>query len=849
MALLLNEYPYSDYQKINLDWLLDLGNKLKSDAESGAFNGADGEQGERGYGVYGGNVTITSYSTPVGGSILTYPYTVLKTAVQNAAVNDFIVGNYDGLVIIFKVNVDIGERLAGFNALTLTGPQGPKGDTGDVSQSTIESMTLGIDSTDGLVYLYVNGVKQGTGIAIGDVPPAPPTEIYADLVVSDSVIQVAGGNSGSFNVRLSEQPTQNQTVSIYGNGVVTSVANLLFTTGNWNTPQTVSFTTSAVDDTTTAYVTLINSDPLMTETSITVTITAPGYDSYVDTTIPTEGMHTVTADDFTATSVFGDYIRLNGYNANYTNIYIPATINGKIPWLTCENGTYPNSKTFGTGTIQYVTFADGVIYRGAGTTSGCNASNLFSGCTSLIGVSNMNPAVTNLSSAFNGCTSLEFVDNLPDLVNVTSDYMAFSGCTSLEYVQDLSDWTAVGLSRTFRGCSNLKKIFGLPNPSSAATFEYAFMGTQVEKVTIPANASSLVYCFNQNTHVNNVTILADGLTTTNLNSIFGSSQTQNIDVYANANSTTYASLQSMFASSTKVTVHDLSGSSLPSIVVWGDSTSSPNRPWIEWPARLQTKLGTNDYLVKNEAVSGEWTTSTSARQGGNAIHTNAFAIPATTTAALVTLITADNQTFSNAPIFNPGGSFNPCQIAGIEGVISRDGANYYFTRSADGTGANVNSGAIVTSDKDTEFNASGNVMLVNIGHNSGWNGDAATLVNQMQLMVNHFIALGGTDYIITGPWSGTWISTDSGWAVTQQVNTLASTAFGNHWLNLPADMAANCQTDNPGVTWTTEDLAYIAAGKTPLPSLTYDNTHPTEAGANSQMMAFYRKGVALGYWT
>ena len=715
-----------------------------------------------------------------------------------------------------------------------------------------------VDSTqlDADLTSVADAIRQKTG---NEISLRFPTDFISEILTLqppiipqvetlESSISMNSGASRTISIRLDAQPSQNWLVSVFGNGLTVSPASITFDSTNWNVWQPISVTAPSVESTTEYYVSIINSDKLLTETSVLVSVKALSYSDLVDTTIPTEGMHVVTADDFTSTSVYGDYIRLYGYKAEYDNIKIPSTLDGKIPWVTCS-ATSNTTFSYGNTTIKYVTFEDGVIYRGAAVTSGCSAESLFANCTSLIGVSNMNTAVTSIKNAFSGCTSLRFVDNLPDLVNVTNDIQAFYGCTSLEYVQDLSNWTNVGLSRTFRGCSNLKKIFGLPQPSSAATFEYAFMGTQVEKVTIPENASSLVYCFHQNSHVNNVTILADGLTNANLNSVFGSSQTQNIDVYANANSTTYASLQSMFASSTKVTVHDLSGSSLPSIVVWGDSTSSPNRSWVEWPKRLQTKLGTSEYLVKNEAVSGEWTTSTSARQGGNAIHTNAFEIPADTTAALVTLTTADNQTFSNGPIFNAGGSFNPCKIGGVDGVISKNGADYYFTRVNSGNAVSVASGSIVTSDKDTEFNASGNVMLVNIGHNAGWNGDAATLVNQMQLMVNHFLALGGTDYIITGPWSGTWISTDSGWAVTQQVASLASTAFGSHWLDLPADMAANCQADNPGVTWTAEDLAYIAAGKTPLPSLTYDNTHPTEAGANSQMMAFYRKGVALGYWS
>ena len=794
-------------------------------------------------------------------------------------------------------------------------------------QGQIDSMTLGIDEDDGLLYLYVNGVKQGEGVDVGggatrytitynlatgivssniatkisegsayasvisssdsdyqvdditvtmggvnitstavseneisissvtgDIAITVTALYYPSVETDASALTITSGGTGTLRVKLHAQPTQSQTVTLHSDALTLSTSSLTFTTSNWNTYQSVTVTAPSVETTEYAYINLTNSDPLMTESTVMVTVKELGYEDLVNTTIPTTGQHTLTAADFTSTAdttIDGQtYIRLYGYNGAYTNVVMPTEMDGKKT-LTCASSS-PSASicTFATNTtIEYVTFEDGCKIGEAGAPSSNKASGIFKDCTQLIGVSNMPTTVVGLANAFSGCTSLKFVDNLDELVNVTDMSQTFYGCTGLEYVQDLSGITGCGLYRTFRGCTSLKKIFGLPQPASSATFEYAFMQTQVERVTIPANASSLIYCFLNNTHVNHVEILADGLTTTNLNQVFGS-PSQNIDVYANPNSTTLASLQSMFASSTKVTVHEIgSGGTLPSIVVWGDSTSSPNRPWIEWPARLQTKLGTSEYLVKNQAVSGEWTTSTSARQGGNAMHTNAFEIPADTSAALVTLTTADDQTFSNAPIFNAGGAFNPCAISNVEGSISKSGASYYFTRTEAGNAVSVADDTIVTSNNDTVFNAAGNVMLVNIGHNSGWDGDAATLVNQMQLMVNHFLALGGTDYIISGPWSGTWISTDSGWAVTEQVASLASTAFGSHWLDLPADMAANCQTDNPNVSWTAEDLAYIAAGKTPLPSLTYDNTHPTEAGANSQMMAFYRKGVALGYWT
>lgn len=785
-------------------------------------------------------------------------------------------------------------------------------------------LTLGIDEDDGLLYIYVDGVKQGEGVEIGgpvgtrytitynldpymqssnnaarilegnayhtsissshvdyqveditvtmggtnitntavngnDIDIASVTGniaitvtalYFASVETDNAIVKIQSGGSGTFGVRLHAIPTQTQNVSVFSDGVTVSPATLTFTASNWNTYQYVTVTAGDVDEDAYYYVSLINSDPLLTESTVLINVTELGYNDLVDTTIPTANMHTVTLDDFSDSKVFNNYIRLYGYNAEYTNIKIPATLNDKIPWIACTNtGPSASNATFSSGntTIQYVTFEDGVICRGAGQTSGINGDGLFLNCTNLIGVSNIPVGVTSMKSAFSGCTSLKFVDNLDKLVNVTDDFsQTFLNCTALEYVQDLSGLDS-GLYRTFRECTSLKKIFGLPQPTSAKTFQYAFMQTQVEKVVIPENASSLIYAFSGNTHVNHVEILADGLETSSLTSIFGT-PTQNINVYANEDSTTIASLRSMFSSSNKVTVYTLGGASLPSIVVWGDSTSSPNRSWIEWPKRLQTKLGVNDFLVKNEAVSGEWTTSTSARQGGNAIHTNAFTIPADATATLVELTTQDNQTFSAAPIFSAGGSFNPCKIGDVEGVISRDGANYYFTRSSAGNSVLVTSRTTVISEKDTEFNAVGNIMLIQLGDNAGWSGTPSVLLNQIQLMVNHFLAAGGEKYIVSGPWSGTWITTADGWETTQAFAALAANAFGNHWLDLPQDMASNSQTDNPDWTPTSDDLTNIAAGKTPM-SLTWDNTHPNEYGANSMMMGYYRKGVVLGYWS
>ena len=759
-----------------------------------------------------------------------------------------------------------------------TGPQGPKGDQGNPGSSVDYPFTLAnnlteTDSTkalaapqgkvldekiasirlgkgqDGYIYIFVGGVQQGYGLdpATGDI--IVPV-VYGDVVADAGSLTILSGGTATLMLKLSQQPSANQTISLRSTSpnLTLSANSLTFTEGNWDTWQSVTLT-NGYDDlgTENASIVITNSDFEQTETTIPIYLNGIMYEDLVDTTIPTTGQHTVTSADFTSTAVYqSNYIRLYGYNAQYSNIKIPATIDGKIP-IVC-GGQNTASMTFPQNTtIEYVTFEDGVLVGNAGTPLGGNAEAAFGGCTNLIGVSNFPSGATSLKDTFTGCTSLKFVDNLDKLTGLTSLYQSFFNCTALEYVQDLSGITGTGLERTFRGCTSLKAVLGLPQPSSAKTFAYSFMSTKVKKVTIPENASNLTYAFSAATLLEELTILATGLNSSACSNIL-SNTSQNISVYAPAGSTTLSTLQTMFASSTKITVSAIGGGSLPSIVVWGDSTSSPNKPWVEWPARLQTKIGTSAYLVKNEAVSGEWTTSTAARQGGDVMHTNAFTIPADTTAALVTLTTADNQVFSSAPIFSAGGSFNPCKISGVDGTISRNGSSYYFTRRAAGTAVQVAADTVVTSNNDAVFNNADNIMLINIGHNSGWNGDAATLVNQMKLMVNHFLALGGTKYIVTGPWSGTWITTSNGWATTQQVAALAAAEFGSHWLDLPGDMALNAETDNPEWEPTESDYEYMAQGKTPM-SLTYDNTHPTTYGANSQMMAFYRKGIALGYWT
>lgn len=799
---------------------------------------------------------------------------------------------------------------------------------GNTVDDLIHSIDIGIDQSDDLMYVYVDGVKQGNGVDLagilgvmhtitytldqymlcsnnateiahgnpynavvsssnadyfvknitvtmkgtdvsssvvsgsniniprvtGNLSITVTAQFFASVDLKDSYISVRSGGTSTLGIKLHAQPLQSQTVSISGNNLTVSPSSLTFTTENWNTYQYVTVTVGNVEDTDYGYVTITNSDPLLTEITATVQILPLGYSDLVDTTIPTEGMHTVTEEDFTTVSNYGNYVRLTGYKSEYDNIYIPETINGKITWCTCAQGT---GAFYNNTTIKYVTFADGVIYRGAGTTSGCDATYLFYNCSSLIGVSNMNPDTTKISCTFRGCSSLKFVDNLDKLINVTTINQAFYN-SGLDYVQDLSGMIGLkDLLQAFKLSSSLKKIFGFPKELTTTNINAtnAFNGcSYLESAIVPEGVSNLTYTFGGCTSLRNVEIYEDGLTSFD-NTFNGCT---NLTVYCNANTTTHNTLLSTYGSSSQITIKAFGEDAKPSIVVWGESISSPNKAWVEWPARLQTKLGTSTYLVKNEAIAGEWSTSTTARQGGYVMTTNAFTIPADTTPVLVGITVNGNETFSTSPLFSCAGSYNPCTISNVSGYLSRSEGDYFFTRQEAGDAVSVASGTTIVSNNDRTFNNANNIMLFYLNGNAGWNDSPTKLLDMFQKAVAHFTNLGGTKYIVAGPAN---LFASQSVSIVQQFEALASEEFGGHWLNLRLYEIQNGLTQN-NLTASELDTERMAQGRVPASLVgggstsniaiygvnSDDQVHPNAYGANTIMLAFYEKGVELGYW-
>ena len=727
--------------------------------------------------------------------------------------------------------------------------------------AAVDTLTLGVH-TDGLVYIFLGGKPVGNGLNIASGEVVEP--VYGQPVMDNAILSIAKGQTVQLGVMLDEKPTQEQNITVLTECAALTFDKtvLTFTPDNWNVMQFVSVTAGDIVEDTTANIILQNSDKLLTGTNITVYLTADGY--AVDTTIPTDGQHIVTVDDFESVTASGsDKVYLGAYNAEYTNIYVPAklTVDGVVKGVILRGeGTFKNNTT-----LQYVTVADGVYASQYGQAYK-QWTSIFNGCTNLIGVRYEGTDIEMMNNCFGNCASLKFFDGFEKQVGCTTLYYAFTGCTALEYLPDLSNLVKLtNIQAAFYNCTNLKRIYGFPDAlASSGAAKMAFMNSGIVYAKIPANVNDVAYYCSGCTSLEKCEIYADDLDSAKKLDATTFQNCSGLTVYCNDGTTTEETLRSVFASSTKIEVRTFGeADATPTIAVWGDSTSSPNTSWGCWPDRLQEKVGTEAYFVKNQAVSGEYTTSTSARQGGNALRVGTFTIPADTSLVEITLTSADGQTFGTAPVFSCGGGFNPCTIAGVQGAIVNAGSGVYkFARKTAGDSVDVPAGTVVISEADSTFNNADAVMLVNLGINSGWNENADTLLNQVQLMVNHFTASGGTKYIITGPYAGQFMRTDSKRQKVFEYETKAATAFGEHWMNLREYLIANSLTEN-GLTASAMDNERMSVGQVPASILgagtvddvkiydgktVTDDTHPNAYGANSIMLAFYNKGAALGYW-
>lgn len=733
------------------------------------------------------------------------------------------------------------------------------------------AITLGVNEKDGLVYIFIDGQPVGDGL---DFSSGSQVTVYGNPIADATMLKLTSGQTAIIGIKLSRKPTQEQIVTLLSDTslITFSATQLSFTPADWSETQYITVSVGNFDKDATASIIMRNSDELQTDTIIPVYLVADMYS--VDTTIP-EGAHVLTEADVDGMLAHANYgAILKAYTGSYASVIVPASITyNSVEYSPVAVG--PNTFA-GNETVQYITLEDGVTLSNSDTniTSSMGRSkNNFANCTALIGVKI--PAWDNMSltNLFDGCASLKFVDGLDGIKKIPDMGYAFRSCTSLEYVQDLSQ---VETNRdngytdgmgVFYGCTTLKKVYGLPLLTNMTR---AFYGcSALEEATIPQtvgtfniavngstqNASYASHCFTGCINLKKLTVLTEVAAPGLPSALNG-----NCTIYAIEGSSAYTALQTAIASLPTATLLPYGTEESAGVVtVWGDSTSSLNTAWIDWPTRLGSAL--TGFTIKNQAVSGEYTTSTSARQGGNALHVGAFTIPADTTAVAITLQSEDGHTFGTNPAFSAGNSFNPCSIAGVKGTITNNSGSYTFARLEPGDAVAVPANTAVTSAADAALN-SAEVMLINLGINSGWDEDADVLLHQVQLMVSHFVTNGGTKYIICGPCAGKHLRTEALRQVVFGYEAKAAAAFGSHWLNLRTYLIENGLAEN-SLTASALDTERMAVGQVPASLLgggsttdikmydgntVTDDTHPNVYGAESIKNAFYFKGQELGYW-
>ena len=147
----------------------------------------------------------------------------------------------------------------------------------------------------------------------------------------------------------------------------------------------------------------------------------------------------------------------------------------------------------------------------------------------------------------------------------------------------------------------------------------------------------------------------------------------------------------------------------------------------------------------------------------------------------------------------------------------------------------------------------GDILVLEIGSNGGWNEDYSELIEQYRSMIDH---AGCEDYIIIGDTDdpGTSVADSSQEAFpdgTGTGETAWETAlreeFGDHFINMRAFLVER-GLDVAGLEATDDDREAAERGCV-SEQLRSDWTHLNSLGYYAQAVAVYERGRDLGYWS
>lgn len=149
----------------------------------------------------------------------------------------------------------------------------------------------------------------------------------------------------------------------------------------------------------------------------------------------------------------------------------------------------------------------------------------------------------------------------------------------------------------------------------------------------------------------------------------------------------------------------------------------------------------------------------------------------------------------------------------------------------------------------------GDILILEIGSNGGWDGDYDVLIDQYEAMITHSSC---SEYIIIGDTDNPGSSlADTEQSATDEkgcfigVNetsweTALREAFGDHFINMRVYMVEN-GLKIAGLEETQTDRIEKKLGFIPS-QLRADWTHFNSYGYYAKAMGVYKKGIELGYW-
>jgi len=286
-----------------------------------------------------------------------------------------------------------------------------------------------------------------------------------------------------------------------------------------------------------------------------------------------------------------------------------------------------------------------------------------------------------------------------------------------------------------------------------------------------------------------------------------------------------------------LTIDKIPGMLLQNVSCVGDSlTSGANLADIpsRYPSILQTLL--TDRVVNNFGAGGEGATEIASRQGGYPIYANPFTIPADTSTAVVTLVSAYTNAALTTLIGQTDAGINPCTLNGISGTLTKSASIFYFARSVAGTLSVLTRPTILKTNMSVNNN--NDVAIIWSGTNDSLTATTVTPLIQKQRAMIDFLKI--KNYIIIGMTAKVYMSD------VAEINDVLRKEYGSKFLDI-RQYILNYGLSDALITPTTQDNTDIAAGEMPT-SLRADTVHFNVFGYTIVAKQVKQKGTELGYW-